>query len=276
MISEKRLNQFLNTSRLFGFQFQELTENHEVNAAVINILLEHFFAYKNYNGLSDQQISDIHMNFLIEYNKHLNEFAKTGKYPFQHNYTQIKDRLSYDIPLLCSSFLSKQRYTIFETLYNKLNSITGKDILVVGVGPGIELALLNHELNNINAYDLNISTFITDRFHSSKFTKGLFNYTPLKTYDIVLLIEILEHLENPFQLLSDSIKSLSKDGAIHFTTAVNVPQFDHLYNFSVNDETLENFIRENNCKIEYKSAIPHNYKVNIEAFNCYYVIKKQL
>jgi len=244
-----------------------------VNEHVLKTLTDYFFSYLDFYGLSDEKASEIHMSFLAEYHNHLIEFSKTLNYPYQNNIFLEKERLAYDIPLLCSSFLSYHRYLIFETLYSRINIEQGQKVLVIGVGPGIELAFLNPKLADIFAYDKDISSFIIKKFPSVVFNSKLFRYDSNHSFDKIILIELLEHLENPHQLLLDAIKSLTKNGRIHFTTAVNIPQFDHLYNFMLNDVRLENFITEHDCEIEYKLDIPHPYKVKVDAYNCYYIIK---
>jgi 2-polyprenyl-3-methyl-5-hydroxy-6-metoxy-1,4-benzoquinol methylase len=50
-------------------------------------------------------------------------------------------------------------------------------------------------------------------------------------YDAILLIEVLEHLAKPQSLVSQAAKSLTEYGRMFLTTAIDIPQFDHLYNF---------------------------------------------
>ncbi len=53
-----------------------------------------------------------------------------------------------------------------------------------------------------------------------------------KKYDTIFAIELLEHLENPYEIMESFGRSLKKDGRLIITTARNVPQFDHLFNFT--------------------------------------------
>ncbi|MFQ3676004.1 MAG: hypothetical protein SNJ64_05630 [Endomicrobiia bacterium] len=91
-----------------------------------------------------------------------------------------------------------------------------------------------------------------------------------------MLIEILEHLENPQKLLSDAIKSLSSTGFLHFTISVNIPQFDHIINFELNDPRILNWVNESGGEIVYQEEIAHNYQSKTEAYNCYYIVKKKI
>ena len=270
----KRFQKLLENSRLFELQYTKLVENNTIDNIVLDLLINYFVTYINYFDLSDELVSDKHMEFLSEYKIHLREFEKTGKYPCQIKNYSSKERIDYDIPLLCSTFLSYHRYSIFETLYNKINVKDNESVVVIGVGSGIELKMVNDKSKNIFAYDLEIGTFIKSAFPDVHFFEKHFSYEPKKTYDKIILIELLEHLENYKHLLFEVMKSLKPGGRIHFTTAVNIPQFDHLHNFELNDSNLENCILNNGFEIEYKLDLPHNYKMNVVAYNCYYIIKK--
>jgi 2-polyprenyl-3-methyl-5-hydroxy-6-metoxy-1,4-benzoquinol methylase len=275
MINNKRFNELLLNSRPFDVQHTKLLKNNYVDPNVLLILTNYFVSYINYFDLSDKQISDKHMEFLNDYILHLIEFEETNKYPVENKVSPKKDRLDYDVSLLCSTFLSYQRYLIFETLHNKINVENNETVLVVGVGPGIELAILNDKTKNIFAYDTDIGDFIKKTFPDVHFSEKYFAYEPGISFDKIILIELLEHLEKPEHLLIDVMRSLKPNGRIHFTTAVNIPQFDHLYNFELNDANLENCILNNGFEIEHKLDIPHNYEVNVNAYNCYYIIKKE-
>jgi SAM-dependent methyltransferase len=269
-----RFNKLLQKSRLFELQHTKLIENNTINEKVLNLLINYFIAYVEYFDLSDELISDKHMEFLNEYKIHLREFEKHGMYPYENNDYSWKKRIDYDIPLLCSTFLAYHRYLIFETLYEKINATDDESILVIGVGCGIELKIVNDKCKNIFAYDLEIGEFIKTAFPSVNFTEKHFCYEPEKSFDKIILIELLEHLEHYKHLLVEVMRALKPSGRIHFTTAVNIPQFDHLHNFELNDKDLESCILNNGFEIEYKLDLPHNYKVNVVAYNCYYIIKK--
>lgn len=264
----------LENSRFFDVQYTKLLENYSIDDKVLKILINHFVSYVSYFSLSDEQVSAKHMEFLNEYSLHLREFEKTGKFPYQNKMKTRKKRLDYDIPLLCSTFLSYPRYCIFETLHNKINLGQEQNVLVVGVGPGIELATIKDTAKDTLAYDTDITVFIQKTFPGVRFVKESFVYKPDKLYHRIILMELLEHLQNPGNLLIETMKSLKPEGRIHFTTAVNVPQFDHLYNFALNDKNIEKWLLTNACEIEYKMEIPHNYSIDVKAYTCYYIIKR--
>ncbi|MEO1438388.1 MAG: hypothetical protein AAFV80_22805, partial [Bacteroidota bacterium] len=105
-------------------------------------------------------------------------------------------------------------------------------------------------------------------------SEELFTFTPGVNFDHLYMIELLEHLSDPFSLLSEAMNTISDKGTISFTTAINIPQFDHLYNFEVADKKLEQFIHEKGFHLATKVYIPHENLKGLEAANCYYEIKR--
>ena len=71
------------------------------------------------------------------------------------------------------------------------------------------------------------------------------------------------------------MNSLIPGSRIYFTTAVNISQFDHLVNFKLNDNDFEQQILKANFEIEFRLEIPHNYPMQAEAYNGYYIINKK-
>ena len=71
------------------------------------------------------------------------------------------------------------------------------------------------------------------------------------------------------------MNSLIPGSRIHFTTAVNISQFYHLVNFKLNDNDFEEQILKANFEIEFRLEIPHNYPMQVEAYNGYYIINKK-
>ena len=73
----------------------------------------------------------------------------------------------------------------------------------------IDITQVKAKVNNIIHIDLNLSDF------SKNFTKK---------YDIVFIIEVIEHVENPWQLIRDA-KSVLKDNGILVISTPNVSSF---------------------------------------------------
>lgn len=130
--------------------------------------------------------------------------------------------------------------------------------LVVGVGSGLELVLLRNKFKNIDAYDLSISDFCKDKFSDLNLYEKKFSPRFRLKYDAIYAIELLEHLECPYEILSNFSQSLKKNGRLIVTTIRNVPQFDHLYNFS-NEYEFEKNVKNLGFDILQKEVTKHNY-----------------
>ena len=90
-----------------------------------------------------------------------------------------------------------------------------------------------------------------------------------------LLIEILEHLEDPDTLLADTAKALRPGGQLYLTTATNIPQFDHLYNYPEDHTGFERQLSNLGLKIDAVEILAHRYMdIEIGAKNHVYALTK--
>lgn len=106
-------------------------------------------------------------------------------------------------------------------------------------------------------------------------------FTSKKRYDYVLLLDVIEHLENPMQALQNIKKLLKKNGRLILTTpnALSYRRFlksiikrrienpDHLFSF--NRETISNLLGQAGYKIEkfeYLSWLPYLHTLSRESF----------
>jgi hypothetical protein len=146
--------------------------------------------------------------------------------------------------------------------------------LIVGVGSGLELALLRDKFRNIDAYDLSISGFCKHRFSDLNLYEKKFGPPCERKYNHIYAIELLEHLECPYEILSYFSRSVKKHGSLIVTTVKNVPQFDHLYNFR-NEYEFEKNVKSLGFDILCKEVIRHNYVFfDVDANNCLYVLRE--
>ncbi len=230
--------------------------------------------YANFYSLSPSAIVDIYNQFVIEYSNDLKNFLKTGCYPYQLEGSKAVDRISYDIALLVSPTVTYHRHKIISNLLSAINEVQGK-VLVVGIGSGFELNLLgrsNLNHNNIYAYDLVVNDFVKNKsninIYETEF-KG-----NIGSFDYIFAIELLEHLVNPFQFLSLCSQSLLSNGILFTTTAKNIPQQDHLFNFT-EDHEFERNTELFNFKVMNKEVIPNSHvNKNIKAENIWYKLQK--
>lgn len=193
---------------------------------------KYFSEYCKHNNISENKVISIRKKFLDNYLENLNRFSLNKKYDDLNRNIKLS-RTEYDIILLLSYLIEFHRFKIVKLLIKE--NYKG-DILVIGSGPSIEIALIKLFLKkktNIMAYDISYNSFIKKKFKKEyKESEYIFNS---KKFNYILIIEFLEHLHEPYSFLKNLKKSMKKDGKIILTTAINIPQFDHLFNFKKNE-----------------------------------------
>lgn len=233
--------------------------------------------YSEQNIVSTEKAISIYNNFIYTFNKDCKEFNKSKKYPHELPHSTLNNytRVEYDIILILSILFTKHRYRIMECIADVTHSASCGNALFIGVGPGIEIFLTQNHYKKTDAYDLSLCEFLNKKFPNVNFHNKLYNGQGKLAYDVIYLIELLEHIDNPFELLQNCYNSLKPNGNIILTTATNIPQFDHLYNFPEDHHYFERELINIGFKIIYKEKIEHDYLVmSNKSSNHFYTIQK--
>ena len=83
--------------------------------------------------------------------------------------------------------------------------------LFIGCGPGLEIELVKNKFQKLYAYDLSINKFLLDKHPSVHFNECYFTgQNDGLRYDVIYMIELLEHLNEPYILLEKSKSPLRK------------------------------------------------------------------
>jgi 2-polyprenyl-3-methyl-5-hydroxy-6-metoxy-1,4-benzoquinol methylase len=173
--------------------------------------------------------------------------------------------------------MAPHRMRIMQLLRDKADLLNGGRAMFIGCGPGFEIELTNKKSRKTIAFDLEIDPFLIKKHKKVEFRNQYFDGNTDESFNEIYLIEILEHLTAPFELIKNCCDVLEPNGLIYLTTATNMPQFDHVYNFEVSHSVFENKISEMSLDIVYKENIRHEYIVSdIESQNCFYVLKKSV
>lgn len=239
------------------------------------IILNYLHEYVTYNLLDINTLSCYYLNFIKSYNEDCKEFSKTQMYPYNRNHEiQHLSREEYDIILILSTLFTSHRFRIMKIIYDFKYSERDKS-LFLGSGSGLELYLTYGKIGSSYAFDLTFNKFLTSYFANIKFHTELFDNQFINFFELIFAIELLEHLQDPYELISKCYNALSYNGKLFLTTATNIPQFDHLYNFSANHEKLEKFVKQIGFSILFKETIKHNLsKVDIGSANHFYILIK--
>ena len=121
---------------------------------------------------------------------------------------------------------------------------SGKNYLEIGGGHGLyiykALQLLptntTFDLVDISESSLKIAKGILDTDKVNYYLKNIFDFSNDDVYDFITIGEVLEHVENPKELLMKIGSHLSEDGVCYLTTPVNAPMIDHIYVFNEEQE----------------------------------------
>jgi hypothetical protein len=261
-------------NRNIRIQHKKLLSDPICNPGIIKYIDKYLSSYMRFNKLDGYKVLTSYNVFLSKYTSDMDRFILTNKYPYQLDIVENINRVDYDIALILSVALTSHRHKIFNHLFKYFAGKTG-DILIIGVGAGLELEMFRMIYEdievNIDAYDTSITSFVKDRFCKYNIIEEKFTGT-MKSYDYIIAVELLEHLLHPYEFLSLCSVSLKLNGVIVTTTATNIPQFDHLYNF--NDFEFENEVNRLGLLIEEKKKIHHSSFNNRSiSHNTLYVLK---
>lgn len=259
--------ELIKVDRKLELDYEYACDDAPETAGQVRAIAENYLeGYTAFNKITRETVLSSYAETVRRYANDIRVFVETGKYPLELNREQpLLSRIDYDLFLILTILVTKHRCAIMEEL-TKLS--VADNALVIGVGSGVELSFLGHPREN-DAYDLYVNPYARSAFPQWSFREEL--YRPgEKHYSAIYAIELLEHLEQPYEFLADCRESLLPDGRLVVTTATNVPQFDHRFNF-VSDEDFESRAAALGLKVDYKHVIPHAYpRTNIGARNVFY------
>ncbi|MFC6267097.1 class I SAM-dependent methyltransferase [Frigoriflavimonas asaccharolytica] len=141
--------------------------------------------------------------------------------------------------------------------------LSGKNYLEIGGGHGLYIykaveilpIATKFDLVDISESSLKIAKGILNNDKINFYLKNIFDFANDDVYDFITIGEVLEHVENPKELLMKIGKHLAKDGVCYMTTPVNAPMIDHIYLFN-NVQEIRNLINEAGFEIiEEKTVI---------------------
>jgi 2-polyprenyl-3-methyl-5-hydroxy-6-metoxy-1,4-benzoquinol methylase len=206
------------------------------------------------------------------------EFIRTGSYPAKSQNAALdevyKNKVTmqqYMLGLALSYFLWGHHFRLLTFFKNIVRDVDPDDrILEVGCGHGLFLV----ELLKFIAVEANI-TVVDISQHSIDMTKALLHSvvpqltgrmkfhhcdvldftTKEEAFDLIMVGEVLEHLDNPLDLLKHLATLLTVNGRIFVTTCANCPAIDHVYRFE-NVAAIKDIIHEAGLSIETELIAP--------------------
>jgi len=192
---------------------------------------------------------DCYLQMIADVNSETIEFSRTGKYT-SSTFDEVNNRVYarpetmeyYMHGLIMSQFLWRHHYQMLDYFINTLPGYLNKtkSYLEIGVGHGLYLSKALEILDDktiLTAVDISTTSialaksFINDDRIAYKL-ENIYDFDNGEKFDFITLGEVLEHVENPLQLLLKIYNLLSDDGVLFFTTPTNAPAIDHIYLFN--------------------------------------------
>lgn len=267
------IQKIISHNRLFEILHESLSDDLK-SSKLYELVSSYLDNYASLNNLDAKYISEVYSSYISTFNKHCKKFAKTNEYPYQYEKVSTHvSRIDYDIILILSALFTAHRFKIMQLIAEHLGTETKR--LFVGAGPGLELYITEMSGQQNFVYDIALNDLLRSIFPNVQFFQEYFSDQYTNFFDSIYLIELLEHLKNPFDLLQNCYNAIDFNGKLFLTTATDIPQFDHLYNFPENHDGFDDELTKMGWRILYKEKISHNYLLmSIKPSNHFYIIQK--
>jgi len=221
----------------------------------------------------------IAQQYIFDYLKQMSIFLKTGNYGHE-DYNEIKETIydSADIMMktyMPGLFLAYANTTILYTKYNLfrnkflplISSASNGIGIEVGFGEGFYLWELNHHAPHLRFDGFDISE------HAVAFASSLFDYANMQRdryrlqigditsgipasvgdYDFGILAEVIEHIPNPEQSITEMARLIRPGGYLYLTSVIDSNHMDHITNFESPD-IVESMIKIAGFNILHEST----------------------
>jgi 2-polyprenyl-3-methyl-5-hydroxy-6-metoxy-1,4-benzoquinol methylase len=242
------------------------------------------YFYKQYKNNSIEELVDKYLYkiaFTMEEQKYF--FENDYKYRYstfaesEHIYKDSRIMDSYAVGLGLSTYLWRVHREVMHYFcklltFNKLTG--GRGYLEIGCGHGeyFVTAMQKTNFDSYTAVDISETCVAMTKDyirHSLPNTtknyevihKDIFEYNPAEKFDVVVMGEVLEHVENPSAFLQKIYQLSEENATIFITTAINAPSPDHIYHFRTLQEVIDLFDKEHFVVIDYIAANTNNFSI---------------
>jgi len=202
------------------------------------------------NGVKVKQLSEDYLHMVNDMRIEMKYFEQTGEYSCKNEkeaYGKVYSNPGvmgyYMNALLISQILWTHHFEILKRFTEQVVKYGGKgngeSILDIGSGHGLFSKIMKDNMPNIRFIDVvdisersisMVKSFLgTDKVNY--FTCDIMDFDRVGGYDIIILGEILEHLDNPLRVLKHAVSLLDRNGVIWITIPINAPAIDHVYLF---------------------------------------------
>lgn len=156
----------------------------------------------------------------------------------------------YMLGLTISEYIWLNHINMIRYFKNKLDLLKGSRYLEIGPGFGQYLvkAVLKGNFEQYYACDISKTSVETSNEYlkykniDAKCVvehKNFFDYNSKEKFDCIVMGEVLEHVENPQEMLAKIWELLNENGKAFVTTVINAPVIDHIFLFDSIDAVLK-------------------------------------
>jgi len=222
-----------------------------------NTLKEHICTYFEASGIEPRTVANDYLRMIGDMRREGGYFVLYDRYScrnqeeaYQKVYSKPEIMRYYMNALLISQLLWKHHFNMLRYFRQTLDTIVGRSdnfrVLDVGSGHGLFSWVIQNQFPSYGGIDiLDISTTSLEMTRRMIGEEGvsylhmdLTNVNPVNKYELIILGEILEHLDDPISMLQDASRLLSRRGMIFFTVPTNAPAIDHVYLFRDKGDVL--------------------------------------
>ncbi|MBK1964670.1 class I SAM-dependent methyltransferase [Campylobacter novaezeelandiae] len=235
-------------------------------------------SYYLQSGLSLEKLSECYLLILNDTLEETKYFIENGTYRYS-SFDEVKDKVyfnksymkAYMIGLALSSYIWIAHIKVRKYFENFLLHTKDKN-LYLEIGPGhgefFAKAIKSEKFNSYVGIDISpTSCELTKEMVSYKIgnlsknyeflCKDFFTYNFEKKADLIVMGEILEHVEKPLIFLKRAYELLDKEGEVFATIPINAPAIDHIYLFK-DPKEVEDLIQKAGFYIKEKEFFMAN------------------
>jgi 2-polyprenyl-3-methyl-5-hydroxy-6-metoxy-1,4-benzoquinol methylase len=236
-----------------------------------NAFLLKYQLFLKKTGVSMKQAISFYLDKVHENIYEMVHFFQTGSYRYasfqevnQRVYSKPEVMNSYLYGLLLSQVLWKQHYAMFHFfLKNLSNYKVTCNYLEIGGGHGLFIDAatkvfgpqVTYSCLDISQTSLAVAKNFIDYPSINYIHTDIFKFNPSQTFQFISMGEVLEHVEQPKELLVKLNHLLTDDGTLFITVPTNAPDIDHIYLFN-NTQEIRDLITSSGFSIIQEIEVP--------------------
>ena len=237
--------------------------------------LETYVAHCTQAGASCDDMAESYAFLLRETMKEQMYFAKHGTYRY-HTQDDVRDRGyrddGYMTKYMTGLALSTVLWPNHVALYHFFKRFVESDkcprggYMEVGAGHGLfcAQALRSGQFQSCTVVDVSASSIRLSKAMLQDAARGVpvtyhcmdFLDFAAGSYDVIVIGEVLEHVEHPDAFLRKARELLRPGGRVYVSTCLNAPEPDHIYLFSTRAEVAQ-MIRASGFSVEDEACLPY-------------------